>query len=69
MQPLEQAVQRDETGAEQEDAVKSCAQRDNPARAWFKPVGLEASVEIPDQAAKRTDAQQSGQPSQAATRV
>src|SRR3984957_8268156 len=51
MQPLQQAVQRDEAGAAQEDAIKLFAQRDSPARAWLKPVSLEISVEVPDQTA------------------
>ena len=51
MQPLEQAVQRDEAGAAKEDTVEPRAQGGSPARAWLEPVGLETGIEIPDQAA------------------
>lgn len=51
MQARQQAIQRDEAGAAEENAVEPGAQRDRSAPAGLEPVCLEAGVEVPDQAA------------------
>src|SRR3954470_1431949 len=51
VQPLQQAVERDEAGAALEDAVEAGAQLAAPAWCRRRPVGLEVGVEPPDQAA------------------
>ena len=51
MQPLEQAVQRDEAGTAQENTVEPSAQGGSPARAWLEPVSPETGIVVPDQAA------------------
>src|SRR5664279_2953269 len=51
MQSCQQAVERDEAGAAQKDAVEPGAQRDRPAQAWLELVSLQAGIEVPNQAA------------------
>ena len=49
VQPRQQAVQRGEAGAAEEDAVEPGPQRASPALARVEPVSLEVGVEVPDQ--------------------
>src|SRR5271165_294582 len=51
MQPRQQAVQHNEAGAAEEDAVEPCTQCGTPARTGPEPVSLETGVETPDLAA------------------
>jgi len=51
MQPRQQAVQGDEAGAAQKNAVEPGAQRDCPALVWFELISLQAGIELPDQPA------------------
>ena len=66
VQPPQQAVEGSKAGDAHKDAVEARPQFVAPTRGRRGPVGLEVGIEPPDQAAKRTDAQQSGQPAQAA---
>ena len=49
MQPCQQAIQRGEAGAAEEDAVEPGTQRTSLTLAGFLPVNLEIGVELPDQ--------------------
>ena len=51
MQPGEQTIQRDETGAPAEDAIEPRPQRKTAAVVGIGLVGLESGVEVPDQLA------------------
>src|SRR5271166_2209700 len=51
MQPGQQAVKRDETGATAEDTVEPGTQRERPAPGGFLLINLEIGVEVPDETA------------------
>ena len=51
MQPSEQAIEGDETGAAAEDAIETGTQLAAPARCRVAAVGFQVGVEPPDQRA------------------
>jgi hypothetical protein len=48
MQPCEQPIQCDETGATAEDAIEPCSQHETVAFAGVSPISLEIGVKTPD---------------------
>jgi hypothetical protein len=51
IEPLQQAIERDEAGAATEDAIEPSAHLAAPPRGWCHAIGLQISVEPPDQRA------------------
>jgi hypothetical protein len=49
VEPLQQAIQRNESGAVAEDAIEPGAQHHTAALAGIGPINLEIGVEVPDQ--------------------